>query len=382
MFRLVHRRLCTASTITTTTAAAVTSSSSSTAQTVLDENKVEFLRKFREKISTEEGPKDAADSLTKGLPCAVPRVNRGKEPLPLWLKLKIPRGTTYPNYLRLKNNMKQKGLATVCQEAKCPNIGECWGGGEGEAATATIMLMGDECTRACRFCSVKTRRQPKPLDADEPRKVAEALAEVGVDYIVMTMVDRDDLTDGGAHHVAETIRGLKARNPSLLVECLVGDFRGKSENVDVVATAGLDVYAHNIECVERVTPWVRDRRAGYRQSLETLRHVKEKHGIYTKSSIMLGLGEKPEEIRQTMQDLRDVGVDFVTLGQYLQPDRTRMKVVRYAHPDEFNMWRTEGEAMGFRYVASGPMVRSSYRAGEFFIKNVLRKDKAKPSSSQ
>jgi lipoic acid synthetase len=340
---------------------------------------VEYLTKFRAKISQEAGPEPDLFPLTAagGSPPTVDKVERGREPLPPWLKLKIAKGTTaYPNYHRLKTQMREKKLATVCEEARCPNIGECWGGGEGETATATIMLMGDECTRGCRFCSVKTRKAPKPLDPEEPMRVAAALADIGVEYIVLTMVDRDDIADGGASHVALTLQEIKKRSPTLLVECLVGDFRGKTDCVDTVVKGGLDVYAHNIECVERITPWVRDRRAMYAQSMSVLKHVKTTYpSMYTKSSIMLGLGERSEEIRQTMLDLRGIGVDFLTLGQYLQPDRSRMKVERYVHPDEFTMWQKEGEAMGFRYVASGPMVRSSYRAGEYFIKNVLKKDK-------
>jgi len=347
-------------------------------------SQIEYLKKFRQRVQTEEGPDPVSFPPThtleltrEGQTVTVVKPHRGREPLPPWLRLKLPQGPGYKNYIRLKNQMREKKLATVCEEAKCPNIGECWGGdGDSEVATATIMLMGDECTRGCRFCSVKTRKQPKPLDPDEPRNVALALRDIGVDYIVMTMVDRDDISDGGAHHVAQTIQEVQKANPNLLIECLVGDFRGRAECIDVVARSGLNVYAHNIECVERITPWVRDRRATYRQSLEALRYAKvSKETLYTKSSLMLGLGEKEAEIRQALIDLRDAGVDFVTLGQYLQPSSTRMKVERYVHPDEFENWKVEGEKLGFRYIASGPMVRSSYRAGEFFISNVLKLDK-------
>lgn len=296
-------------------------------------------------------------------------VKRGHEPLPSWLKLKIPKGQ---NYLAIKQSMKEKKLATVCEEAKCPNIGECWGGGDSEAATATIMMMGEVCTRGCRFCSVKTSRAPPPLDPDEPVKVAAAIKEMGVGYIVITMVDRDDLPDHGAPHVAKAVNIIKSTS-DILVETLVGDWTGRTELVEIMANSGVDVYAHNVECVERVTPYVRDRRATYRQSLATLEHAaKARPGLYTKSSIMLGLGEEPDEVMQTLRDLRTAGVSFVTLGQYLQPSRQRMKVVRYAHPDEFAHWQKVATDMGFKYCASGPMVRSSYRAGEFYIKNILQ----------
>ena len=255
------------------------------------------------------------------------------------------------------------------------NIGECWGGGDDPdgTATATIMMMGDTCTRGCRFCSIKTSRKPPPLDPEEPEKVAAAVGEMGVEYIVVTMVDRDDLPDGGAAHVAKTLSRIKEVTPSMLVECLAGDFHGNTDLVEMVARSGLDCYAHNIECVERVTPRVRDRRANYRQSLRMLEHAKRTvPGLTTKSSIMLGVGEEPPEVMQTLRDLRSSGVDAVTLWQYLQPSSSRMKVSRYAHPDEFAMWEREALAMGFLYCASGPMVRSSYRAGEYYMANIVR----------
>ncbi|KAF4746587.1 hypothetical protein FOZ62_000428, partial [Perkinsus olseni] len=292
-----------------------------------------------------------------------------KAPLrkPEWLKMTYP-GLTDDGLVRyhsLKANIKATGLATVCQEAKCPNIGECWSGG-----TATIMLMGDTCTRGCRFCSVKTSRKPPALDASEPLTVAETISKwKGEDgkqlsYIVLTSVDRDDVLDQGSVHIAETVRKLKEKMPDLLVEALVPDFKGDSYCVKEVATSGLDVYAHNIETVERLTPSVRDRRAGYRQSLRTLELAKEYcPSLLTKSSIMLGLGEQDAEVEQAMEDLRNSGVDVVTFGQYLQPTKHHMKVTRYVTPEEFKKWKTVAEEMGFMYCASGPMVRSSYRAG-------------------
>lgn len=262
----------------------------------------------------------------------------------------------------------------VCEEAKCPNIGECWSGGEGAvAATATIMIMGDECTRGCRFCSVKTSRTPKPLDPQEPTRVATAIGSWGLDYVVLTSVDRDDLADGGAAHFAQTVRAIREHSQDILIECLTGDFQGNLAHIDTVATSGLHVYAHNLETVERLTPSVRDFRAGYKQSLSVLEHVRRQHpGILTKSSLLLGCGETDEEIHQTLRDLRTAGVDFVTLGQYMRPTKRHMRVESYVHPEKFEHWHQVGMKMGFVYTASGPLVRSSYRAGEFYVKNYLR----------
>lgn len=233
--------------------------------------------------------------------------------------------------------------------------------------------MGDECTRGCRFCSVKTSRAPKALDPLEPSKTAAAISKWGLDYVVLTSVDRDDLQDGGSEHFAATIRELKRQAPGLLVECLTGDFQGNLEHVKVVAKAGLDVYAHNVETVEALTPVVRDRRASYRQSLAVLEFVKKQFPqLITKTSIMLGLGETDEQVMRTLKDLRKIDVDAVTLGQYMRPTKGHMKVVEYVHPDKFAYWEKVGNDLGFVYTASGPLVRSSYKAGEFFLKNVLR----------
>lgn len=293
---------------------------------------------------------------------------------PGWLRQKAPQGERY-GYL--KGQMKDLKLATVCQEAQCPNIGECWGGSEEHTATATIMLMGDTCTRGCRFCAVNTSQTPPPLDPDEPKNTAEAVADWGVGYVVLTSVDRDDLPDGGANHFAETVRGMKRLRPDLLVECLTPDFRGDMEAVRSLASSGLDVFAHNIETVESLQKRVRDPRAGYYQSMDVLRTAKE-CGVYTKSSIMLGLGETDDEIIDTMLDLRDAGVDILTLGQYLQPTPRHLPIVEYVSPEKFEQWRKYGEdVIGFKYVASGPLVRSSYRAGEFFVDAMIRGERAK-----
>jgi len=235
--------------------------------------------------------------------------------LPPWLKTEIPVGK---NFSQLKSDLRGLGLSTVCEEARCPNIGECWGG-EAGTATATIMLMGDTCTRGCRFCSVKTARAPPPLDPEEPRNTAVAVAKWGLDYVVLTSVDRDDLQDGGSAHIAETVRCIKREKPEMMVEVLSPDFAGSAAGVTAVAGSGLDVFAHNIETVERLTPAVRDPRAKYRQTLAVLAEAKQAvPGLVTKTSIMLGLGETEKEVRQTMEDLRGVGVDCLTLGQYMQ----------------------------------------------------------------
>lgn len=236
--------------------------------------------------------------------------------------------------------------------------------------------MGDTCTRGCRFCSVKTARVPPPLDPNEPTKTAKAIASWGLDYIVLTSVDRDDLADGGANHIAKTVREIKKLNPNIFVECLVPDFRGDLDMVKVIAESGLDVYAHNIETVEDLTPFVRDRRANYRQTLKVLNEAKNINpNLVTKSSIMLGLGETDEQVETTLKDLRSVGVDCLTLGQYMQPTKKHLKVNEYVTPEKFKQWEDKGNEMGFLYTASGPLVRSSYKAGEFFITSILKSKK-------
>ena len=310
-------------------------------------------------------------------------------PKPKWLRA-AP--ATSPKYHELRATVRSLGLATVCEEAKCPNIGDCWGGGKksnGEdgaddhhgTATATIMIMGDTCTRGCSFCAVKTSRKPPPLDPDEPRKVAEAVSSWGLDYVVLTSVDRDDLDDQGSEHFRNVVAELKrlggkssGKKGPIIVEALTPDFRGDLDLVARVATSGLDVYAHNVETVERLTPRVRDRRAGYAQSMSVLAHAKVvSPNVLTKTSIMLGLGETDGEVRETLAELRRNDVDVVTFGQYLQPSRRHLPVREYVTPEKFDEWRdvAEGE-MGFRYCASGPLVRSSYKAGEFFLKNMVR----------
>jgi len=255
----------------------------------------------------------------------------------------------------------------VCEEAQCPNVHECWASG-----TATFMLLGDRCTRNCHFCAVKTGNPRGKVDAGEPRRIADAVAELDFSYIVLTSVDRDDLDDGGAGHFAETVRRLKELNPNLLVEVLISDFRGDEAALRVVADAKPDVIAHNVEVIERLQYPFRDRRCGYDQSLEVLRYVKEyAPHIYTKSSLMVGIGETRDEMTQCMKDLRKNNVSFLTVGQYLRPSFRHLAVTDYVHPDIFDEYRQEGEKLGFLYVASGPFVRSSYKAGEHYIRSLI-----------
>lgn len=283
---------------------------------------------------------------------------------PDWLKVRPPAGE---NFVRLKSLLRGLDLHTVCEEARCPNVAECWGGG-----TATIMLMGDLCTRGCRFCAVTSGNPSGLLDALEPLKVARAISELGLKYVVLTSVDRDDLLDGGADHFARTVEAIKAANSHVLVEVLIPDFQGDQGALTRVLRAHPDVVAHNIETVRRLTPRVRDRRATYDQSLRVLSMLKRLGAAHTKTSIMLGLGESTEEVGQTMDDLRSVGVDILTLGQYLRPTDWHLEVVEYVHPSTFEALRATGESKGFLYVAAGPLVRSSYRAGEFFVENLIR----------
>ncbi len=288
---------------------------------------------------------------------------------PSWLKVKMPGG---PRYQQIKAVARARRLHTVCEEAHCPNVGECWGGG-----TATFMIMGSICTRGCRFCAVNTSRSGLPLDPDEPANVAATIAEMELEYVVLTSVDRDDLPDQGAGHFAACIRAIRAAAPHTRVEVLIPDFRGDTGLLRKVTDAAADVVAHNVECTEALTPRVRDPRAGYRQSLDVLAALKTlSPGLLTKSSIMVGLGETEAEVLATMRDLRAVGCDFLTVGQYLRPSTRHLAVETFIHPELFARYEAEGNAMGFAYVASGPLVRSSYRAGEFFIRRTLDRREA------
>jgi len=293
---------------------------------------------------------------------------------PGWLKTRPPAGDEFTD---IKQTLRAHDLNTVCEEANCPNLGECWSGRDADSGgTATFMLMGHECTRSCGFCDVDTGGG-EPLDPDEPTNVASAVAEIGLDYVVLTSVDRDDLPEQGAPHFAETIREIKRRDPGILVEVLIPDFQGEPRLVRKIIDAGPDVIAHNVETVERLQGRVRDPRAGYEQSLSVLEQVSRESKIYTKTSIMVGHGEYDHELYQTLSDLAEVDVDIVTLGQYLRPSRRHLPVEEYVHPHTFETWRRVAEEeLNFLYCASGPMVRSSYKAGELFVDALLREGKS------
>jgi lipoic acid synthetase len=278
---------------------------------------------------------------------------------PSWIRVRLPAGQEYG---MVNAVMRKHKLHTVCEEALCPNISECW-----RHLNATIMILGDTCTRSCRFCAVKSGKPGGIVDLEEPKRVAEAIQELGLRYVVITSVTRDDLEDGGASIYAETVREIRKRSKNTLIELLIPDFNNNVKALEIVVDSKPDVIGHNIETVKRLTPLVRDARAGYEKSLKTLKTIKELNPeIYTKSSIMLGLGETVEEVVQSMIDLRKVGVDFLTLGQYLRPTKRHLPVKEYIPPERFEELRRIGENLGFLYVASGPLVRSSYLAGEFF----------------
>ena len=272
-------------------------------------------------------------------------------PKPAWIRAKMPTGDTF---FDLRKRVSELGLHTVCESASCPNIGECW-----NRKSLTIMILGGTCTRSCQFCDVPTGR-PLPPDPGEPERVAAILAELGLRHTVITCVDRDDLPDGGAAHWATTIQAVKRAAPELVLEVLTGDFKGDTGAVDVVLAARPDVFAHNLETVPRLSRQVRVQ-ASYARSYAILRHAKSR-GAITKTGLMLGLGESVDEVRQVMRELRDIGVDILTLGQYLRPSARHLEVARFAPPEEFATLEAEGLAMGFPHVESGPMVRSSYHA--------------------
>ncbi|HEU4773948.1 MAG TPA: lipoyl synthase [Lysobacter sp.] len=313
------------------------------------------------KYVTPEGTRAVKDGLrphaNSGAPDAAPRK-------PAWLKAKLPAGARFEE---VRDIVREHRLHTVCAESKCPNIAECWGRG-----TATLMLMGSVCTRACKFCAVSTGNPHGWLDPEEPQNVAEAVALMGLKYVVLTSVDRDDLVDGGAGHYAACIRAVHQRSPAAAVEALTPDFAGNLKDVATVLDAGLVTYAQNLETVERLTHRVRDPRAGYTQTLDVLAFAK-RHApdTLTKTSLMLGLGETDLEIDRTLDDLRAANVDIVTLGQYLRPSEHHLPVERFVTPDEFHDLRERALAKGFVEVVSGPMVRSSYRAERVLERNNL-----------
>ena len=282
----------------------------------------------------------------------IPAQSSSPERRPHWLKAKIPGGE---NYARLKNLIDTQRLHTVCEEARCPNMGECWNSG-----TATFMILGDICTRSCGFCAVKTGRPDYGLDWDEPRRVAEAVQRMRLKHAVITSVNRDERSDGGAPIFAETIRLIRELLPGCSVEVLIPDFKGSEEALGIVLEARPDILNHNLETVPRLYKTVRPQ-ANYTQSLEVLARSKER-GMKTKTGLMLGIGEKTDEVLEVMKDAIKSGCDILTLGQYLQPTKEHLPIDRYVHPDEFLMLKEEGISMGFRHVESGPLVRSSYHA--------------------
>jgi lipoic acid synthetase len=310
------------------------------------------------KYRTDEGF-SAIKNGVKHRPDADPVVHGQK---PRWLRAKMPSGKGYSN---TRGIVHEHRLSTVCEESMCPNIGECW-----NAGTATIMVLGSVCTRACRFCAVDTGNPKGWLDRDEPANTGRAVRLMGLEYVVITSVDRDDLPDGGAAHYAACVREIKQKSPKTAVEALTPDFNGVNEHVAVVVDSGLDVFAQNVETVKRLTHPVRDPRAGYEQTLDVLRYAKQhRPEVLTKTSLMLGLGERDSEIMRTMDDLREANVDILTLGQYLRPTPNHLAVERYVTPDEFNAYRVEGLERGFVEIVAGPMVRSSYRAEQVLQKN-------------
>ena len=281
---------------------------------------------------------------------------------PDWLRIRARGGATYE---RVKGIVHEHRLATVCEEAKCPNMSECW-----SAGTATIMLMGDVCTRACRFCAVNTGNPRGWLDPEEPDNTARSVQMMGLKYVVLTSVNRDDLPDGGAGHYADCVRRVKATNPGTAVEALTPDFLGKLEDVETVVDSGIEVFAQNVETVRRLTHPVRDPRAGYQQTIDVLAHAKQhRPDVLTKTSLMLGLGETDDEILEAMDDLRRAKVDILTFGQYLQPTVNHYPIERYVSPEEFETYRQWGLEKGFMEVVSGVFVRSSYRAEQVLQKN-------------
>jgi lipoic acid synthetase len=286
---------------------------------------------------------------------------------PEWLKTKIPTGDLF---FDIKRDLRSKNLYTVCEEAKCPNINECWA-----TNTATFMILGDTCTRGCRFCNVKTGNPNGWLDPLEGEKTAESIAMMRLKYAVLTMVDRDDLPDGGAAHIKNVFDAIREKSPSTLLEFLGGDFQAKDSSLQVVLSARPEVFAHNVETVERLTPRVRDARAAYRQSLAVLARAKQlaEYPVFTKSALMLGLGETMDEVVQALKDMRDHKVDFVTIGQYMRPSKRHLAIKEFVEPARFDELAAIAEDLGFLTCASGPLVRSSYRANEFYTKALIKR---------
>lgn len=293
-------------------------------------------------------------------PTAADATGAGRKPR--WLRARMPAGARFDAVRRI---VREHGLGTVCEEAKCPNIGECW-----NAGTATLMLLGTVCTRACRFCAVDTGNPRGWLDVNEPAAAAHTVGLMGLRYVVLTSVNRDDLPDGGAGHFADCVRAIKASHPETAVEALTPDFQGMEAQVETVVDSGIEVFAQNVETVRRLTHPVRDPRAGYEQTLAVLAHAKRhRPGVLTKTSLMLGLGETDAEIAGAMADLRGIGCDVLTLGQYLRPTASHLPVQRYVTPEEFASYRRQALGLGFLECIAGPLVRSSYRAERALERN-------------
>ena len=310
-----------------------------------------------QKIINRDGVKAVKNGQKKNPYSHIPNLKK-----PAWLRVKAEFN---PNFHKIKSQVNEKKLNTVCEEAHCPNISECW-----SAGTATFMLMGSVCTRACKFCSVDTGNPKGWLDLDEPMNTAKAVQVMGLKYVVLTSVNRDDLEDGGAEHFAQTVKLIKELNPGTAVEALTPDFKGLSSSIDTLVNCGLEVFAQNIETVERLTHPVRDIRAGYKQTLDVLAESKRINSkVLTKTSLILGLGETDQEIEKTMDDLIKNKVDILTLGQYLRPTLNHLPIERWVTPEEFEIYREIGLKKGFLEVVSGPMVRSSYRAERALQKN-------------
>ena len=318
-----------------------------------------------EKFKTAQGFSAIKDGVNRSLKTSESEpANRETHRKPPWLRISMQ---SSPAFKKVKSTVDEHRLATVCAESHCPNMNECWSNG-----TATIMVMGSVCTRACRFCAVDTGNPNGWLDPEEPANTAKSVQLMNLKYVVITSVDRDDLADGGAQHYADCVSAIKHLNPATAVEALTPDFDGEHSAIAKVVNSGLEVFAQNIETVERLTHPVRDNRAGYQKTMDVLAYAKSvRPDVLTKSSIMVGLGESESEIKKTMQDLREHKVDILTLGQYLQPTRDHLPVERYVTPEQFNAYRDWGLAMGFMEVASGPLVRSSYRADKILDKNNL-----------
>jgi len=295
---------------------------------------------------------------------SLPIVESSRRPrLPEWLRVNLPAGKAQATFNGTLDVVQGNALHTVCEEARCPNIHDCWARG-----TATFMIAGKECTRGCRFCSVETLKQPEPLDTEEPERLAEAVERMGLEHVVITVVNRDDLADGGADHYKKCVEAVHRRRPGTTIELLSSDLDGNWQSLEhLLADTPLRVFAHNVECVPRLDPQVRDPRASFTQSLEVLRKAKAlRADLWTKSSIMVGVGETDDEVVEAMRLLRGAGVEMLTLGQYLAPGRSGTRylpVDRYVVPEQFDLWADEAREMGFRGVASGPLVRSSFRAG-------------------